>query len=89
MSFIELNSVSKSFGGNTVVRELSVSVEKGEFLSLLGGSGCGKTTTLRMIAGFESPSSGRVFISGKDVSAVPQAENAGTHHQYRCGQIPA
>ncbi len=74
MAFIELDSVSKSFGGNPVVRELSISVEKGEFLSLLGGSGCGKTTTLRMIAGFESPSSGRVFVGGQDVSSVPPAK---------------
>ena len=74
MAFIELDSVSKSFGGNPVVRELSISVEKGEFLSLLGGSGCGKTTTLRMIAGFESPSSGSVLVDGQDVSAVPPAK---------------
>jgi putative spermidine/putrescine transport system ATP-binding protein len=74
MAFIELDGVSKSFGTNAVVRELSVAAEKGEFLSLLGSSGCGKTTTLRMIAGFESPSSGRILIGGQDVSTVPPAK---------------
>jgi putative spermidine/putrescine transport system ATP-binding protein len=74
MAFIELRSVSKTYKDNPVVRDLSISVEKGEFLSLLGGSGCGKTTTLRMIAGFESPSSGAVFVAGQDVSAVPPAK---------------
>jgi putative spermidine/putrescine transport system ATP-binding protein len=74
MAFIELDGVSKSFGSNAVVRELSVAVEKGEFLSLLGSSGCGKTTTLRMIAGFEPPSSGRILIGGQDVSTVPPAK---------------
>ena len=71
MAFLELQKVVKSFGRNTVVRELSLSVEKGEFLSFLGGSGCGKTTTLRMIAGFETPSQGAILLEGKDLSRVP------------------
>jgi putative spermidine/putrescine transport system ATP-binding protein len=74
MGFIELHGVSKSFGKNTVVRNLFLSVEKGEFVSFLGGSGCGKTTTLRMIAGFEIPSSGKILVDGKDVSNVPPAK---------------
>jgi putative spermidine/putrescine transport system ATP-binding protein len=71
MAFLELRNVVKSFGRNTVVRGLSLSVEKGEFVSLLGGSGCGKTTTLRMIAGFETPSDGSILLGGVDVSRVP------------------
>jgi putative spermidine/putrescine transport system ATP-binding protein len=71
MAFIELHGIVKSFGKNTVVKSLSLGVEKGEFVSLLGGSGCGKTTTLRMIAGFERPDGGRVLIDGRDVDGLP------------------
>ncbi len=71
MAFLELHEVVKSFGRNTVVRGLSLNVDKGEFVSLLGGSGCGKTTTLRMIAGFETPTDGSILVGGKDVSRVP------------------
>ncbi|WP_084517402.1 ABC transporter ATP-binding protein [Microtetraspora niveoalba] len=68
---VELRSVSKSFGGVTVVKDLDLSVNPGEFLSLLGPSGCGKTTTLRMLAGFEQPDSGEVLISGAAVQHLP------------------
>ncbi|MEV0974683.1 ABC transporter ATP-binding protein [Microtetraspora glauca] len=68
---VELRSISKSFGGVTVVKELDLSVRPGEFLSLLGPSGCGKTTTLRMLAGFEQPDSGEVLISGAAVQHLP------------------
>ncbi len=70
MAFIELRGIAKSFGRNTVVKGLSLSVEKGEFVSFLGGSGCGKTTTLRMIAGFETPTEGSILLDGEDVSRV-------------------
>ncbi len=70
MAFLELHEIVKSFGRNTVVRGLSIMVEKGEFVSLLGGSGCGKTTTLRMIAGFETPDSGRILMNGADVAGL-------------------
>ncbi|WP_433411437.1 ABC transporter ATP-binding protein [Microtetraspora malaysiensis] len=68
---VELRSVRKSFGGVTVVQDLDLSVNPGEFLSLLGPSGCGKTTTLRMLAGFEQPDSGEVLISGAAVQHLP------------------
>ena len=78
MAFIELRGIVKSFGRNTVVKGLSLSVAKGEFVSLLGGSGCGKTTTLRMIAGFETPTEGTILIDGDDVSNVrPNKRNLG------------
>ncbi|MEI2806417.1 ABC transporter ATP-binding protein [Albidovulum sp.] len=67
MSFLTISHLEKSFGANRVVKDFNLSVEKGEFISLLGPSGCGKTTVLRMIAGFERPSSGSIAIDGKDV----------------------
>jgi spermidine/putrescine transport system ATP-binding protein len=68
---VQLVDVTKSFGAVTAVDHLSLTVNPGEFLSLLGPSGCGKTTTLRMLAGFEEPDQGEIRISGADVSHVP------------------
>ncbi|MEV0168897.1 ABC transporter ATP-binding protein [Nonomuraea fuscirosea] len=65
---IELKSLCKSFDGVPAVRDLDLAVGRGEFLCLLGSSGCGKSTTLRMIAGFIRPDSGSVLIDGVDVS---------------------
>jgi len=70
MAFLELNGVVKRFGRNTVVDGFNLDVKEGEFVSFLGGSGCGKTTTLRMIAGFETPSEGSIRISGTEVVNV-------------------
>ncbi|HRI67775.1 MAG TPA: ABC transporter ATP-binding protein [Polyangium sp.] len=67
----ELKKVIKRFGDVEVVKSLDLSVEKGEFLTLLGPSGCGKTTTLRMIGGFELPSSGEIWLGGQEVSNLP------------------
>ncbi len=67
MSFLTISHLEKSYGTNRVVKDFNLSVEKGEFISLLGPSGCGKTTVLRMIAGFETPSSGAIAIDGRDV----------------------
>ena len=68
MSFVQIQSVSKSFGTNTVVHDFNLSIAEGEFISLLGPSGCGKTTVLRMVAGFETPSQGSIQIAGQDVT---------------------
>lgn len=64
---VEIEGVNKIYGSNHVVKDLYLSVEEGEFLTLLGSSGCGKTTTLRMIAGFEEPSSGSIKVEGQSI----------------------
>lgn len=68
---IELLSVSKQFGTNRIVDNVSLAIPKGKFVSILGPSGCGKTTTLNMIAGFEEPSSGQIRIRSRDQAGVP------------------
>jgi spermidine/putrescine transport system ATP-binding protein len=67
---IELAGIKKKFGKKEVLQGLDLSVEQGEFITLLGSSGCGKTTTLRIIAGLETADSGQIFIDGIDVSAL-------------------
>ncbi|MGQ5702718.1 ABC transporter ATP-binding protein [Sandaracinobacteroides sp. A072] len=70
-SIIEFRNITKRFGAVTAVDNVSLSIEEREFFALLGPSGCGKTTLLRMLAGFETPSSGQILIDGKDVTHVP------------------
>ncbi|ADU12510.1 ABC transporter ATP-binding protein [Asticcacaulis excentricus] len=70
-TIISFENVSKRFGKNTAVDNVSLDIKEGEFFSLLGPSGCGKTTLLRMLAGFEMPTEGRILIDGKDVSNTP------------------
>jgi len=73
---IVLERVTKRFGDVTAVNDVEITIESGEFFSLLGPSGCGKTTTLRLIAGFEMPDRGRVLLQGKDVTHLtPQKRN--------------
>ena len=69
--FIRIDGVTKSFGGFAAVKDVSLDIFKSELFALLGGSGCGKTTLLRMLAGFETPTSGRIFIDGQDMAGVP------------------
>ncbi|MGN1170964.1 MAG: ABC transporter ATP-binding protein, partial [Lachnospiraceae bacterium] len=66
-SIVEMEGVNKIYGKNHVVRDLNLKVEEGEFLTLLGSSGCGKTTTLRMIAGFEEPTTGSIRVEGESI----------------------
>src|SRR5262245_45610513 len=69
-SFIRIDSVSKKFGDFTAVDNVSIDIKRGELFALLGGSGCGKTTLLRMLAGFETPTSGKIYIDGQDMADV-------------------
>ncbi|MBX2884239.1 MAG: ABC transporter ATP-binding protein [Granulosicoccus sp.] len=68
--FIQIKGVSKHFGDFVAVDDVSLNIYKGELFSLLGGSGCGKTTLLRMLAGFEEPTSGEILIDGINMSGV-------------------
>lgn len=68
---LRLEGLGKVFGETVAVDDLSLEVERGEFLSLLGPSGCGKTTTLRMIGGFETPTTGRILLDGREVTGIP------------------
>src|SRR5271170_6438544 len=68
---IEIKNVSKTFGEVTAVRDVTFSVKEGELMALLGPSGGGKTTVLRMIAGLEVPTSGDLFIRGQRVNDIP------------------
>ncbi len=73
MGSIALERVVKSFGDVTVIHELDLAIEDGEFVVFVGPSGCGKSTLLRLIAGLEDVTSGRVRIDGEDVTEVPPA----------------
>ena len=70
-NIIELKNITMRFSGETVLDDLSLSIGDGEFVTLLGASGCGKTTTLRIIAGFLEPNEGDVFFDSKNMSGVP------------------
>lgn len=71
MSELTFDGLGKAYGDVEVVRDISLTIQEGEFVSLLGPSGCGKTTILRMVAGLVEPSKGRVLIGAEDVTRLP------------------
>ena len=71
MALLELKNITAGYDKNIILRDFSLQVERGHFVSLLGSSGCGKTTTLRLIAGFSQPLSGSVVFDGRDITNVP------------------
>ena len=82
MAFLEITGLSKSFKNHEVIRDLSIGVEKGEFLVVFGPSGCGKTVFLRLIAGMMEPDAGDIAIDGKSVVDVnPEHRDVGMAFQ--------
>lgn len=67
-NFFEIDKLSKSFDKKIILRDISFSVKKGEFLSILGSSGCGKTTLLRILIGLEKPTGGKIYLEGDDIT---------------------
>ena len=71
-NFVRFEKVDKSYDGEIyVVKDLNLDVPKGEFLTMLGPSGSGKTTVLMMLAGFETPTSGEIYLDGEPISSIP------------------
>src|SRR5271156_2081508 len=70
MAVLELAGLRKNFGATEVLRQIDLSLATGEMLVIVGASGCGKSTLLRMIAGLETPSSGRILLDGRDITSV-------------------
>ena len=73
-AYVQLERITKHFGDFTAVEDVSLKIYQGEIFCLLGASGCGKTTLLRMLGGFETPTSGKIFIDGEDMGGVPPYE---------------
>ena len=71
MPLLELRNITRRFGALTAIDKVSLSIEAGEFFTLLGPSGCGKTTLLRMIAGFDAPDAGSIWLDGRDLADQP------------------
>jgi putrescine transport system ATP-binding protein len=73
-AFLQIRDIVKDFGGHRAVDHVSIDIARGEIFALLGSSGCGKTTLLRMLAGFETPTSGSIVLDGRDLAGLPPYE---------------
>ena len=69
--YLDIRNLSAAYGATRVLDDVSLSVDKGELVALLGSSGCGKTTLLRAIAGFVVPTAGSIVVDGRDITALP------------------
>ena len=76
-SYLQLEGVAKQFGSFTALQGVDLQSPQGEFVCCLGPSGCGKTTLLRIIAGLEAQSAGRILQAGRDISTLPPAQQRG------------
>lgn len=82
MPLIELKNLEKHYDGQIVLERLNVSVDEGEFVSIVGASGCGKTTFLKMLLGTESPSKGELLLAGKPLAKEPDANRGVVFQRY-------
>ena len=73
-AFLQIPNIVKDFDGHRAVDNVCIDIAKGEMFALLGSSGCGKTTLLRMLAGFETPTSGTIMLDGRDLAGLPPYE---------------
>ena len=81
-TMLSLENIEKSFDGEKILKNISLDIGRGEFITLLGSSGCGKTTTIRIIAGLETPDGGKVVLNGKDITALaPEKRDVNTVFQ--------
>ena len=81
-TILSLENIEKSFDGEEVLKNISLDIGRGEFVTLLGSSGCGKTTTIRIVAGLLTPDSGKVVLNGKDITMLaPEKRDVNTVFQ--------
>ena len=83
MAYIEFKNIDKFYGENQVLKNVNLTIEKGQFVTLLGPSGCGKSTLLRCLSGLEEISSGQILMDGKDITNLePKDRNIGMVFQH-------
>ena len=82
MSFIEVDDIWKTYGGNVVLERVKTKVQAGEFITIVGTSGCGKTTFLKMLLGTEFPTRGKILMNGKPIPQEPGADRGIVFQKY-------
>ena len=87
MSKIELKHIDKFYGKNHILKDVNLTIEDGDFMTLLGPSGCGKTTTLRVVSGLEKPQNGTIHMDGKEMSLRANVTSTWYSSPTHCGRI--